>query len=268
MAEVTVIMGIYNCAETLGDALDSLLSQTFTDWNLIMCDDGSIDDTYAVAEKYRMVHPERIRLIKNDRNMGLNHTLNRCLELADGEYIARQDGDDISLPERFEKEVRALDDHPEIAIVSTAMTHFDESGTWGQSHPIEFPQKNDFIKGTPFCHGPAMVRREAYLKVGGYTVNKKLLRVEDYDLWIRMYAAGYRGMNLPEPLYSMRDDRNAYSRRKFRYRLSEFKLRIRAAKILGHPFTAYIYAFRPVMVGLLPTPIYNFLHKKRLEADK
>lgn len=257
-------MGIYNCSSTLSESIDSILSQTFTDWNLIMCDDGSTDDTYSVAERYRSAYPDRIRLIKNDHNMGLNHTLNRCLELADGEFIARQDGDDISLPERFEKEVNALDSHPEISIVSTAMTHFDESGTWGQSHPTEFPQKNDFIKGTPFCHGPCMVRREAYIKVGGYTVDKKLLRVEDYDLWIRMYAAGYRGMNLIEPLYSMRDDRNAYSRRKFRYRITEFKLRIKAAKILNLSFIAYIYAFRPILVGLLPTPIYTFLHKKRL----
>ena len=268
MAKVSIIMGIYNCATTLPEAIDSILAQTFTDWNLVMCDDGSNDNTYEIASRYSTAYPTKMTLLKNSQNMGLNYTLNHCLSVADGEYIARQDGDDISMPTRFEKEIAILDASPDIAIVSTAMTHFDESGTWGRSHPIELPQKNDFIKGTPFCHGPAMVRREAYLNVGGYTVDKKLLRVEDYDLWIKMYAAGYRGMNLSEPLYSMRDDRNAYSRRKFRYRLSEFRLRIRAAKTLGHPFTAYIYAFRPVIVGLLPTPIYNFLHKKRLETDK
>ena len=164
--KITVIMGIYNCAETLAEWLDSLLAQTYNDCNLVMCEDGSIDETYEVAEKYSSDYPDRIKLIKNERNMGLNHTLNRCLELADGEYIARQDGDDISLPSRFEKEAAALDAHPEIAVVSTAMSYFDENGTWGQSHPIEFPQNSDFIKGTPFCHAPAMVRREAYMKVG------------------------------------------------------------------------------------------------------
>ena len=266
--KITVILGIYNCAETLAESIDSLLAQTYNDWNLVMCDDGSIDETYEVAEKYRSDYPDRIKLIKNERNMGLNHTLNRCLELADGEYIARQDGDDISLPSRFEKEAAALDAHPEIAVVSTAMSYFDENGTWGQNHPIEFPQNNDFIDGTPFCHAPAMVRREAYMKVGGYTVDKKLLRVEDYDLWVKMYALRYRGMNLSEPLYAMRDDRNAYARRKFKYRINEFHVRIKAAKMLKLPFKAYICAFRPVIVGLLPTSAYNFLHKKRLEKNK
>lgn len=125
-------MGIYNCEGTLAEALDSLLSQTFTDWNLVMCDDGSSDTTYEIAEQYQTRYSNKINLIKNERNMGLNHTLNRCLEFADGEYIARQDGDDMSMPTRFEKEVAILDSNSEIAIVSTAMTYFDESGVWGK----------------------------------------------------------------------------------------------------------------------------------------
>ena len=150
--KVTVIMGIYNCAETLGAALNSLLAQTFTNWNLVMCDDGSSDMTYEIAEHYQLTCPEKFTLLRNEHNMGLNYTLNRCLSIADGEYIARQDGDDLSMPTRFEKEVAVLDAFPNISIVSTAMKYFDESGTWGQNHPIEFPQKEDFIAGTPFCH--------------------------------------------------------------------------------------------------------------------
>ena len=73
--KVTQIMGIYNCADTLGQALDSLLAQTFTDWNLVMCDDGSGDKTYEVAEKYRIAHPQKITLLKNECNMGLNYTI-------------------------------------------------------------------------------------------------------------------------------------------------------------------------------------------------
>ena len=167
MANVSVIMGIYNCADTLPKAIDSLLAQTFTDWNLVMCDDGSRDATYEVAERYRRTYPERITLLKNEQNMGLNYTLNRCLSIADGAYIARQDGDDVSMPTRFEKEAAILDASPDIAIVSTAMTYFDENGVWGQSHPVLFPENRDFIAGTPFCHAPCMVRREAYQAVYG-----------------------------------------------------------------------------------------------------
>ena len=90
-AEISVIMGIYNCASTLPEAIDSIIMQTYTDWELILCDDGSLDDTYAVAEEYRCKYPDKIILIKNDRNMGLNYTLNHCLQYVTGKYIARMD---------------------------------------------------------------------------------------------------------------------------------------------------------------------------------
>lgn len=267
MSKITVIMGIYNCADTLGAALDSLFAQTYSDWNLVVCDDGSSDATYQVAEAYRAAHPDKITLLKNEQNMGLNYTLNRCLALSDGEYIARQDGDDVSMPMRFEKEAAILDASPDIAIVSTAMTYFDENGTWGQNHPIQLPQKEDFIAGTPFCHAPCMVRREAYKAVNGYTEEPKYLRVEDYDLWIKMYAAGFRGQNIPEALYAMRDDRNAYARRRFRYRVNEFRVRLKAATLLKLGPKAYICALRPIIVGLLPEHAYRVMHRKRMERN-
>lgn len=267
MPKITVIMGIYNCADTLSAALDSLFAQTYSDWNLVMCDDGSTDATYQVAEAYRVAHPDKITLLGNERNMGLNHTLNRCLAMSDGKYIARQDGDDISMPTRFEKEVAILDSSPEIAIVSTAMTYFDENGTWGKSHPTKLPKKEDFIVGTPFCHAPCMVRREAYRAVDGYTEDSKYLRVEDYDLWVKMYAAGFQGQNIPEALYAMRDDRNAYSRRKFRYRINELRVRVKAAKLLRLGPKAYICALRPIAVGLMPKGLYKILHRRSLKRN-
>ena len=261
-------MGIYNCAPTLPEAIDSLLAQTYTDWNLILCDDGSIDDTYDTARNYQEKYPDRITLLKNETNKGLNYTLNHCLEYADGDFVARMDGDDISLPERFEKEVRVLEEHPEYAIVSAPMIYFDADGEWGRGKPNPYPVKKDFLRGTPFCHAPCMVRREAYEAVGGYTDDPKYLRVEDYDLWIKMYAAGYAGMNLTEPLYCMRDDRNAASRRKFRYRINEFYARCKAIRVLRLPVYGYIFSLRPLIVGILPAFLYEFLHKKRLKVSR
>lgn len=110
------------------------------------------------------------------------------------------------------------------------------------------------------------MKKEAYLTVGGYSEEKRLLRVEDYHLWIKMYKEGYKGKNIHMPLYQMRDDRNAYSRRKFRYRINESYVRILAVKELKLPVTGYIYAIKPILVGLLPPAIYNFLHKKNLKA--
>ena len=138
--KVSIIMGIYNCADTLEEAVDSILEQSFTDWELIMCDDGSTDRTLELARQYIVKYPDKFIILQNEKNQGLNYTLNHCLKYAQGEYVARMDGDDLSLPERFEKEVAFLDNHPEYAIVSTPMIFFDEKGDWGCSKAIEVPQ--------------------------------------------------------------------------------------------------------------------------------
>ena len=123
--KVSVIMGIYNCASTLDESIGSILNQSYSNWELIMCDDGSMGDTYQKALFYKKKYGDRIILLRNEHNMGLNYTLNKCLEVATGDYVARMDGDDISLPTRFEKEVRYLEEHSEMAIVSTPMIFFD-----------------------------------------------------------------------------------------------------------------------------------------------
>lgn len=264
MKKISVIMGIYNCESTLAEAIDSILKQTYADWELILCDDGSQDDTYHIAREFQSQFPTKIKLLKNDKNCGLNFTLNRCLQETSGDYIARMDADDRCLPNRFEIEVNVLKAEPNIAIVSTDMEHFDEHGTWGrQTHP-EYPEPIDFIRGTPFCHAPCMVRREAYEAVHGYSEDACFLRVEDYHLWLKMYMAGYRGKNIHEILYQMRDDRNAYSRRKFVYRINEARVRTMAVRCLHLPPIGYLYAVRPILVGLIPGWLYDRLHKKRL----
>ena len=267
MPKISVIMGIYNCAATLGEAIDCILVQTEPDWELILCDDGSSDDTYAVAAAYRERYPEKIVLLQNEHNLGLNATLNRCLKEAKGEYIARMDGDDLCASDRFEKELAVLETEPDIAIVSSDMIQFDENGEWGRVTHSTYPVARDFLGGNPICHAPCMVRKEAYDAVGGYTVSEKLLRVEDYHLWTKMYKAGYKAKNIAEPLYSMRDDCNAYKRRKYRFYVNEARVMAFAIRSLGLPVTGYIYALRPLLVGILPKWLYDQLHKGRLQTE-
>ncbi len=254
-------MGIYNCASTLQEALDSLYAQTFQDFEIILCEDGSTDNTYELALKNSMEHPNVV-LLRNERNLGLNITLNNCLAVAKGEYIARMDGDDISLPERFEKEVGFLDAHPEYAIVSCPMIYFDESGEFMRGKGKGEIAKPDFIKGSPIPHASCMVRKEAFDSVGGYGVGRRLLRVEDYHLWFKMYAAGFKAFVLSKPYYAMRDDRNAIKRRKFRNNLNEACVRFAGYRLLGLPVSSYVYALRPIAVGLLPRFVYVRLHRR------
>lgn len=269
MPKISILMGIYNCAPTLCQAIDSILAQTCTDWELILCDDGSVDDTCAIAEAYRKRDPNRIILLRNEKNMGLNHTLNRCLRAASGAYCARMDGDDISLPERFEKEAAFLDAHPEYAIVSTPMIFFDETGEWGRNQMIECPQKEDFIRHSPVhCHAPCMIRREAYLDVGGYTEDVRMLRFEDVNLWYKLYAKGYQGYNLAEPLYMMRDDRAAAGRRSLRSRMNGVYVTYRGFQAFGFPWYRYGYVAldlaQHLVKGLMPEKLYVFFHKRNV----
>lgn len=268
MVTISVIMGIYNCALTLPDAIDSILKQTITDWELIMCDDGSQDNTLEVALDFKEKYPDKIVVLKNEKNLGLNATLNKCLNAAEGKYIARMDGDDICAPNRFEEELKVLEKESDISIVSTDMNFFDESGVWGTiSHP-EYPNNSDFLMGSPFCHAPCMVRKEAYMAVQGYSVDFKLLRVEDYHLWLKMYKAGFRGKNIHKALYSMRDDKNAYRRRKFKYRINEAYVKYLAVRDLNLPVWKYVYTLRPIVVGLIPNILYDKLHKWNLRRKK
>ena len=190
--KISILMGIYNCASTLNEAIDSIIEQTYPNWEFIICDDGSQDNSYEIAKEYEKADPERFMVIKNSENKGLNATLNRCLKIATGEYVARMDGDDLCDPTRFQKEADFLNRHPEYAIVSTHMTTFDEEGDWGCIRTMEYPQVKDFPTHVPmFCHAPCMIRRSAFLDVKGYTEDKRLLRVEDYHLWYKFYAKGY-----------------------------------------------------------------------------
>ena len=230
------------------------------DFQIILCDDGSNDNTYEIAKEYANRH-DNIVLISNGKNKGLNFTLNHCLEYANTEYCARMDGDDISLPSRFEKEIAFLDSHPEYAIVSCPMIYFDERGDFRVGIERGEPDRISYIKETPFCHAPCMVRTEAYKRVGGYSVSSKLLRVEDYHLWLKMYAAGYRGYNLSECLYKMRDDRNAVKRRTWQARKNEMYVKYIGAKMLKIPWCYRIYILKPLVAYLLPAWLYNVVHK-------
>lgn len=261
MPKVSVIMGIYNCAPTLQEALDSLYAQTFQDFEIILCDDGSKDNTYDVALKNQRQH-DNIVLLRNEQNLGLNATLNKCLAAAKGEYIARMDGDDISLLTRFEKQVMFLDEHPEYAVVSAPIIYFDENGEFRRGKGKGEVVARDFVHGSPICHAPCMARTEVFRSVGGYSVDDRLLRVEDYHLWFKIFAAGHKMYMMDECLYKMRDNREAFKRRTFRSRVNEAYVKSVGYRMIDLPFYYQVFALRPLLIAMLPDCIYRILHKK------
>ena len=263
--KISIIMGIYNCDKYLDKSIQSLLSQTYQNFEIIMCDDASDDNTYEIAKKYKNMYPNKIILLKNKMNMGLNYTLNKCIAYSNGEYIARQDGDDLSVKNRFEEEVKILNAHKEFAFVSTNAITFDENGEWGQTHLKEYPNNNDFLITSPFCHASSMIRKNVLNEVENYSEGKSYIRVEDYDLWFKIYSKGYKGYNIQAPLYMWRDDRDAYNRRKFKYRINEMKIKIKGFNAITIPWYKFFYVFRPILVGILPYKIYSILHRRNIK---
>ncbi len=261
---ISILMAIYNCADTLPEAIDSLYNQTYKNFKLILCDDASTDSTYEVAKRYTEKH-DNIILIQNKKNLKLAASLNHCLKYADTEYVARMDGDDLSLPTRFEKEINFLDQHPEYAVVSTPMILFDETGDWGETKSIEKPTKEDFVKGPPHPHAPCMIRRKVMQEVKGYTVNKRLTRGQDYYLWYKIYKAGYKGYNLQEPLYKMRDDKDAMKRRTLRHGYNFVFVRREMFKGLGISYS-FMDILKPLIAAIIPGSLKRTIRKKTLTS--
>ena len=239
---ISVIMGIYNCAETLPRAIDSILAQTYDQWELIMCDDGSLDDTLKIAKEYESRFPQKIKVIRNKKNMRLAATLNHCLEYASGEYVARMDGDDTSTPDRFEKEVLFLKNHVNCDLVGSFVAR-EFNGKTYIIKPIIHPNKFSMRNGTPFLHASIMTYKYVYDKVNGYTVAERTRRAQDWDLWFKFYAAGFNGDNIEEALYTIYEDPLHIARRRGSDRWQSFKTTIIGYQALGYPKHWLIQAF-------------------------
>ncbi len=200
---VTVLMPVYNGERYLRESIESILGQTFTDFECLIIDDGSIDASRDIIRSYC---DPRIRLIENIDNLGLIKTLNCGLALAKGEYIARQDQDDISYPERLEKQVAFLNSHPEIAMLGTRINNIDEQGRKSTLYGYcivcsELAIRWQLMFDNPFVHPSVMMRAKIVSDIGGY--DERFPECEDYDLFSRLVYV-HRAANLKEILFAYR----------------------------------------------------------------
>lgn len=257
IGKISILMGIYNCASTLKEAIDSILAQTYTNWELILCDDCSTDNTYEIAKQYQQQYPDKIILLKNEKNSRLAYTLNRCLEAATGEYVARMDGDDISVPTRFEKQVAFLESHPDVVLVGTAMQRFTDDGSLGAiAFCEEFPDKDTpYKKGLVFNHATILAYRYVYDELGGYTVSPRTVRGQDRDLWYRFLAAGYKGANMQKALYLVRENEAAIKRRTAKDRWISFQTEIFGYKLLHYKWYRFIKPLVRLSKIFVPTGV-------------
>ncbi|MCE5336503.1 MAG: glycosyltransferase [Desulfobacteraceae bacterium] len=198
---ITVITAVYNCEKYVRESIDSTLQQTFPDFELILIDDGSTDGTLEILERYR---DERITLI-HQSNMGLAKSLNKGLWTARGKYIVRLDADDISMPHRFERQYRFMEDHPECVISGASAMMIDADGKYlyTETMPTSWSDTRRYLPyESPFFHSAVIFRREPALACGGY-YEKIKHHFEDLFLWNKLAAVGEL-RNLEEPLIKYR----------------------------------------------------------------
>lgn len=200
MPEISVIMPVYNAEKYLAEAVDSILCQTYTDWELIIIDDGSTDESDTIIRSYS---DSRIRYYRNDGNQGLITTLNKGISLCSGKYIARMDADDISMPERFQLQKDFLDSHPDCALCGSDAEVINEyesiTGKILNLRSDDYLQVN-LLFSVPFVHPSVMLRAEI-LKENLF--DERYKHAEDYELWCRI-ADQYRLANLPSYLLKYR----------------------------------------------------------------
>ena len=255
-------MGVHNGGKTLSRAIDSILEQTYGDFELLICDDCSSDDTCQIIEDYK-TKDKRIVLIKNNVNYGLATSLNNCVQIASGKYIARMDDDDVSHPERFEVQNEFLDSHPEFAIVGSCRRTFDNQGVWNTYGIGGELTKEDIIKCNIFTHPTVMMRKEALVDSGMYTVSERTMRGQDFDLWCKMYAHGYKGYVLPDILFDYFEDRNRMKEIKAKYRINNFKTHMIWRKKMGLPIKYDLYAYKELIAILIPQKLLVKYKKTR-----
>jgi glycosyltransferase involved in cell wall biosynthesis len=197
LPRLSVLLPVYNAAESVARAVESILGQSFVDFEVIIVDDGSTDGS---GEILRQFQDPRVRLSSRE-NRGLAESLNEALSSARGEFVARQDADDVSEPNRFQRQIDYLDRHPAVGLVGTNYVLVDEHGTEMLTTNL-FTHPDDLkvaqVLSNQFCHGSVMFRRTLIDDVGEY--DPAVGHVEDYDLFARMSHAT-EVANLPEPLY-------------------------------------------------------------------
>ncbi len=225
MPKISVIMPVYNGGKYLKEAIQSVLDQTYNDFEFIILDDGSTDGSTRIVESFS---DDRIKLVKLGHG-GIVSTLNEGLKISSGEYVIRSDADDVSLPERFEKLLNYMEANKQVGVCgswATSINNKDEIIGEMKYPPIQNNEiKKYSLLHNPFIHPSVIFRKEVVLGVGGY---RNFKHNEDYELWTRVLRKK-NGHNIPEPLIKYRIHLDQITKKaNFKMRLNGIYVRILA----------------------------------------
>lgn len=248
---VSVIIANYNSEQYISKCLDSILNQTYQNIEIIICDDNSFDNSPQIILNYCSKY-SNIRYISNSTNLRAAASRNNCLNVAQGDFIAIQDADDFSDINRIERQVNYLFENPYIDFVSSSAYLFEDNNyvskgimTFGKTYPTKW----NFLWGMPFIHPATMFRKDCIRQVNGYRVCAETRRGQDYDMFMRMYATGFRGANIKEPLYWYRLDQNTVKRHAVSSSHDEYIVRLYGFKQLKLLPLGYLFAIKPFLAN-------------------
>lgn len=262
--EISVIMSVYNDEKFLRESIESILTQTFKNFEIIICNDCSTDGSEKIIQEYSK-KDSRIVYISNQENIGLAASLNRCIQIARAPYIARMDSDDISLHDRLEKQYQFLEENEKYDVLSGQAELID---SYGKTYAITQRKGQELtifegVKKSCIIHPTVMMRKESLNKVKNYTVSNITRRGQDYDLWMKFLYNKYR-IYISSSIYlKYREDLLMMKKRKYKFRITEFKMKYHWMKKINVPKYYYFYAFKPLVVGFIPNKIIHLFHKWR-----
>lgn len=256
---VSVIIPTYNAKSTIEKTINSVLNQSYNNFEIICVDDCSTDDTYQ-----KLIHmsykDKRIKVYRNNDNYKSAYTRNKAIANARGHFIMQVDDDDLCESNRMAIQVEFLKKNLEYSFVGSNCKIFDKNGVYGSINKPEKPVREDFVNTSPFINPSVMFRKSALLDVGAYRVSRETIRGQDYDLFMRLYIKGKIGYNIQNTLVYYYKDQQYYNKIKFMNRLGEFKFRIRNFYHMGLIPKYLPYAFKPLIAAILPN---KFLNKYR-----
>lgn len=256
MPIVSVVMAVYNTERFLDEAIESVLAQTFRDFELIIVNDGSSDASAGMLSSWA-AKDSRIKIVTNEKNIGLTLSLVKGVGLATGEYIARMDADDRSRPERFERQIAALKQNPKLGCVGSNVVLMNEVGQPTKKLDLTHPHLREALgKRNRLVHGSLMFRRSALEAVGGYS--SEFVLAQDYDLLLRL-SEKYEIAVLPEVLYELRRSAESLSSKKFWRQLYFTALAKFRAKERTSRSSSFVHRLWWVLsVGFRSLVIYKF----------
>ena len=248
MPRVSVVTSVYNGEAYVEECIDSILNQTFQDFEYIILNNGSTDRTAEILNHYT---DSRIHIIHQE-NLGISRSLNKGINLSKSELIARLDADDYALPQRLEKQIAFMEQHPKVVLCGSRFKELVGEKFFPQK--VQFVEQDKDIRKTiscfnPFSHSTTMIRKAVFTKIGGY--NKNFEYSQDYDLWIRLLNVGEASI-LKEELVVARlaEQSTSYENRR-KQKLEGLQVRWQAFKQFGGNPGAALYYFLKSIAGLI-----------------